>query len=431
MLAEVQKILPELTDKSYLCVAYSGGVDSHVLLHLLAQLTSYQVRAVYIHHGLSEAADHWQVHCKKVCAALDISFSALAVNVQLKKGFSLEAEARQLRYQALFTQLNNDEVLLTAHNADDQAETFLLQLFRGAGIDGLSAMPQKKISDQGELLRPLLTISRADIESYAKSHQLKWVEDHSNQDEKFDRNYVRHQILTQIKNRWPGILTTLQRSTENLADAKHIVRELAAADLINCLSEKKQLSITSLRKYSTRRQYQILRCWIIQSGYELPSKKILLEMFKHVIAAKEDAMPCVEWAGQQLRRYHSCLYLTRLSQWHASEQRIPWDLQTPIALPEHLGTLYCEASQGLGLSPQLRGQACEVRFRQGGERIKPAGRHETHELKALLQQWQVPPWLRSRIPLIYYENQLICVVGYCIASHVASESNGLTIGVKD
>jgi tRNA(Ile)-lysidine synthase len=215
--SDLLKKLHSLTRANKYLVAYSGGLDSHVLLHLMSQLSDSEIsiRAMYINHGLQKEARDWEIHCHKVCDELCIPFNSKALQIQTSTGVSLEEEARKKRYSALNTSLQKDEVLLTAHHQNDQAETLLLQLFRGAGVQGLAAMPAIREFGSKENLRlharPILNQTRQFLEAYAKENQLDFIEDPSNFDESFDRNFLRNIIMPQLRQRWPGIDKTISR----------------------------------------------------------------------------------------------------------------------------------------------------------------------------------------------------------------------------
>lgn len=403
----LQKTLKKLTHKTQLCVAYSGGIDSHVLLHALLHLNDYKVRAVHVNHELSPNANDWESHCQRVCQQLAIPFKSFHLQIQKKPQHSLEAIAREARYNCLREELKSDEVLLTAHNADDQAETFLLQLMRGSGIDGLAAMPEKKPFGDNELVRPLLTIDRKMIEAYATQQQLQWIEDESNNELQFDRNYLRHRIMPLLKKRWPSALKTINRSAAHCADAKNSIEAITITDF-NSVIDKNRINLITLKSLSLPRQRQVLRYCIKNHGFSLPSQQQLNVLFKTVVHSRFDASPCFNWKNQQVRRYRHRLYLTTPSTIDYRKITQQWNGEDRLSI-EGIGTL--ELSQTLNrLSLRF---PCQIRFRRGGERIKFAGHSRT--LKQLFQQWQIPPWERDRIPLLYHEGILIAVIGYAIS----------------
>lgn len=301
--------LPALSENAF-CVAYSGGEDSHVLLHALAQCrkqVAFPLRAIHVHHGLSSQADQWMLHCQSVCDALFIPLIIEKVQLNLQPGDSVEAVARRERYAVFQRLLQPQEILVTAHTANDQTETFLLQLLRGAGVKGLSAMPKRKTLGVGFLERPLLPFSREDLHQYALQHQLKWIEDDSNALLRFNRNYLRHEVLPQIQKRWPEVWATVSRSAKHCAEASALLDELAQMDLQN--ETKDKLSIENLLTLSPARQRNALRYWIHQQGYLLPNQKHIEEIFQSVILADESAKPVVAWGEVEIRRHKKHLYL--------------------------------------------------------------------------------------------------------------------------
>jgi len=385
-------------------VAYSGGLDSHVLLHLLAQIPEFSIRAIHIHHGLQSIADSWTKHCQTICNELNIPLEIIYLKLSPAKGESIEAIAREGRYQALKTAIKADEILVTAQHLNDQSETLLLQLFRGAGIQGLAAMPTLCDFAEGKHARPLLTATRQELEAYADKHQLNFIEDPSNQNNAFDRNYLRNKILPKLRQRWLGLDKALSRSASIQAETKQLLDEIAAEDL-NHICDKKTntLQIEALLKHSFNRQKLILRYWISKSGFKYPSEKKLKHIFSDVIHAQADANPLVEWQGAQIRRYQKQLYIMQPLSKHDAKQEYHWDGKNPL----HITSL------DLILKPEvleIKNQAVTVRFRQGGEKFYDTKRKCTISLKNHLSEASIPPWQRSRIPLIYKHNTLIQVI---------------------
>ncbi len=394
----IDNILTSLTNKKHYCIAYSGGIDSHVLLHLSAQIKTCNIRAVHINHGFSVNANEWERHCQQVCENLAIPFSAYRLAIKINPGDSLEAVAREQRYAQFKKILQDNECLLTAHNADDQVETVFLQLMRGAGVKGLAAMPLA--DDSNTHLRPLLPISRQAIEAYAQSNNLQWIEDESNQDQRFDRNYFRHQVLPVIKKRWPQALQTVARSAKHCGEAADLLTELAMLDLKKCVKDK-FLVMDYLLTLPAARQRNTLRVWIDNKGFGLPTTAQLEQIRKDVLLSDLAASPCLRWEQQEIRRYKNRLYVMPVSTGDEGDKILQFYWQ-------NIKKKIAEGQCGyLNINDMV------LRFRQGGERIRPAGRKETQTLKNLLQQWQVPPWERGRIPLLYYRGELVAVLGYC------------------
>jgi tRNA(Ile)-lysidine synthase len=293
-------------------VALSGGVDSVVLLHLLHQLQKTQnftLKASHVHHGLSKNADKWVKFCEKLCTKLSITLDVNYVKLPQKKSLGIEGEARQLRYEKLL-QTKTDLVVL-AHHEDDQAETFLLQLIRGAGVKGLSSMAPFDATRR--LWRPLLNASRIDIERYAKKHKLKWIEDESNQNIDFDRNFIRSEVLPILKNRFNHIIKVISRSASHLAEAQHLLDDLAKIDLKKSLKSnnyKHKLKVKALEKLSLSRAKNVLRYWLEINGQMMPSKDLLDELLRQVLSAKKDATIKIQLSKDfEIRRYQDEIYI--------------------------------------------------------------------------------------------------------------------------
>ncbi|RJQ47886.1 MAG: tRNA lysidine(34) synthetase TilS [Gammaproteobacteria bacterium] len=418
-------------------VAYSGGLDSHVLLHAMAQLRpecGVTVHAAHVDHALHPDSAHWAGHCRTVCADLGIPCQTVRVHAKAGPGVSPEAAARRARYQALADLMEPGDYLLTAHHQDDQAETLLLQLLRGAGPHGLAAMPPCAGFSQGRHVRPLLEFSRAALRRYAGEHTLHWIEDPGNINRDFARNTLRHDIMPEINARWPAAAVTLARGARLQAEAAELMDALAGLDLRQVLgAHKNTLSVTRLNALSGARQRNILRYWIKGLGLPLPDSRHVQRIVRDVLSARPDAVPCVHWRGAEVRRYRDELYAMPPLPAHDASQIIAWDMKQPLILPSGLGTLSCAPDAGGGLKQaSCRDALVTVRFRRGGERCKPAGRRETHELKKLLQEADVPPWQRARVPLVYIDGQLAAVAGLWLCAPFQAETGepGLRISLS-
>lgn len=405
-------------DKTY-WVGYSGGLDSHVLLHACAMLRKQyplRLKAVYVNHGLSPNASQWGKHCEKVCAALAIDFIQQSVHAKASLGESPEEKARDLRYAAFADLLALNDILLTAHQEDDQAETFLVQLLRGAGPKGLSAMPLMKSFAAGIHARPFLSISRTTLKNYAKDHQLSWIDDESNEDKSFTRNFLRHSLLPILKQRWPTVTKTLARVAGHCADAEVFIHEVAIEDLAGCRGIKDcTLSVEKLLRLNPSRQRQVIRVWFSEQGFSAPSSVKLAHIQTDFLQSASDKLPLMRFDQIELRRYRDELYLMPALAPHDPTLEYSWDLTQPLSLP-NLGTLSAEK---IGISSDI--EQVTVRFRRGGERCYFPERQCHQELKSLMQQWGIPPWLRDRIPLLYSRDRLIAVVGYYLAKEQQSE----------
>lgn len=399
-------------------LGYSGGLDSHVLLHACAALQvkypqTYQFQAIHIHHGLQKIADAWVQHAEQICADLNLPLKVIYLNLKPAIGESIEALARQARYQAFSNCLTADDLLLTAHHQDDQAETFLLNALRGSGGTGLAAMPSLRPLGLGQLGRPLLRFSRQQLEAYAQHYQLSYVNDPTNAETQFDRNYLRQAIMPSLQKRWPAVTQTLSRAASWQAEQQQVLGKLLTERLLHFAgSQTDTLSVQALSTEDELMQKALLRHWLQDLGFSMPSAKKLQHILTDVLAAPLDAQPCVAWSGCELRRYRDNLYALKPLTTHDATQVIVWsNLEQDLYLP----SLKRSLSKNL-LTPELKqvAQASQalitVRFRQGGERVKRDKAYSL-ELKTLLQTAGIPPWERECLPLIYLGDDLHIVVG--------------------
>lgn len=403
------------------CVAFSGGLDSHVLLHALAQLREQlpcpDLHAIHINHGIHPDADQWTRHCEIVCRDLGVTFESHCVQVQKHPGQSLEASAREARYVALAACSHRDDMLLLAHHQDDQAETLLLQLLRGSGVKGLAAMPAIKWFADGWLGRPLLGVTRESLHDYAVFRQLPWIEDPSNADTTFERNFLRHVVLPFLRQRLPAVDATLVRVAQHQAEAAELLDALAQQDIQDLMvPDSISLRISALQQLASTRQRNVLRYWLHHvCALPLPTTAQLQRILEELLTAAEDAMPLVHWPGAEVRRFRDRIHA--MTPLHSVDPtwESKWDLQTALELPTG-EVLRVIPAEGAGLSRQACTAGVTVRYRQGGERCRLVGRSHHHTLKKLLQDWDVPPWQRDRIPLIYIGDQLAQITGYCVCA---------------
>ena len=401
-------------------VALSGGLDSTLLLQALAARRGElpgELRAVHVNHGLNPKAADWQRHCEDLCTALGVPFEYCAVTVQPAPGESLEAVAREQRYTAFRGLLGPDDLLLLAQHQDDQMETFLLQALRGAGVRGLAAMPEAATVEGLRMARPLLAYSRAELEAWAREQGLTWVEDPSNTDRSFDRNYLRHEVLPKLKARWPAAGDTLARSARFAAEADALLKELAAEDGER-YGMAETLPLRALKSLSAPRARNLLRHWLQLRQLPLPPAHQLAEIL-HQVDARADRNPCIEWEGAEVRRYRQRLYAQRpMAEAPAAFRLKPG---VPHELGGGLGSLRLVPAAGEGLRAALCGAGgLSVAFRHGGESCQPAGHGHERPLKKWLQELHVVPWLRDRLPLLEMEQEILAVAGlFVCAPHAA------------
>ncbi|MGC1181692.1 tRNA lysidine(34) synthetase TilS [Legionella sp.] len=436
--------LSYLTRFRKLIVGFSGGLDSTVLLHALAanpELVTKLV-AVHINHGMSPHAFSWQQHCNQWCQNIGIEF--ISEVVQFDRSANVEEHARLARYAVFSSILAPEDCLILGHHQDDQAETVLLQLFRGAGIDGLAAMPPLRCFGLGMLARPFLVHTHSQLKQYAMLHRLTWIEDESNLNTHYSRNYLRQQIMPLLMEKWPGLVGNLARTALHCQEAKNNLSTLATYDITSSLIENSNkhtelttnsLSIEPLLNLNLERISNILRVWLRNNRVSLPTTTTFHRLIHELIFATTDAIPEVSWSDILVRRYQKYLYLDRkhlihlpaCSEWsmfpspltietNGSERRgwkqssstHNYGLQTLEKAKINL--FATEATHGLVIPP---GAKIVVRFRKGGETFFWHGQNK--QLKKLLQEWGIPPWLRKRIPLLYIEDQLVVIVGYAVS----------------
>lgn len=410
--AQLRSHLPEFnrvneTDPFVWWVGFSGGLDSTVLLHALAQLRlPITIRALHINHQISPHADQWQAQCAAVSAQLGVEFIAEKVNV-INSGKGIEDAAREARYAVFERYAEVGDHFLTAHHANDQAETLLLRLLRGTGPRGLAAMAAQRPLGKAHLCRPLLTFSRVELEQYAHQHQLVWVDDESNQDDHYDRNFLRNQVLPLLAMRWPSFPRKWQQTTELCAQQEQLLESIAQEDLSNVEVRAERvgqsISLNSVRSLSPVRQQNLLRYWLRLMGLSTPEQSHWQQIQLQLFDGREDAEANVTWGDVSLRIFRSRLYLLPVK---LPAMRLDLVASTECHLPRLTANL-----------PNM-----EIRFRQGGERCKPAGRNHSQTLKKLLQEYGLEPWLRDSLPLVYSGDELIAVgdVWIC-AGFVAQE----------
>ena len=408
-----------------LCVAYSGGLDSGVLLAALAALRArerFVLRALHIDHQLQPQSAVWARAAQRRARSLRVPCRTIAVRVAHRRGQSLEAAARASRYRALAAALVRGELLLTAHHQEDQLETVLLALLRGSGVRGLAAISAVSAWAGTLLLRPLLPVTRKQLEHYARARRLDWSEDPSNTDERFDRNYLRRAVLPLMRQRWPAAAATVSRSAAHLAEARALLEQLAASSL-QAARDGSALSVSVLRRLALPQRRNALRHWIAERGLQLPDHRRLREICGPMLAARDDALPRVSWRGGELRRYAD-----RLFAFGAPPPRTPlpieqWDWR---ARP----WLALAGGGALGLVRDRNGDVrlaalprrLRVQQRRGGERLQAA--HGRLALKDLLQVQGIEPWARAAVPLIMHAGRVIAVADLWLDRAYRAEDDG-------
>jgi tRNA(Ile)-lysidine synthase len=365
-----------------------------------------------VHHGLSKNADKWVKFCEKLCTKLSVPLDVHRIKLPQKKSLGIEGEARQLRYEKLLK--SQTDLVVLAHHEDDQAETFLLQLIRGAGVKGLSSMAH--FDDTRRLWRPLLNASRIDIESYAKKHKLKWIKDESNQNIDFDRNFIRSKVLPILKNRFNHIIKVISRSSSHLAEAQHLLNDLAKIDLKSYLKSnnyKNKLNVKALDKLSLSRAKNVLRFWLEINGQMMPSKDLLDELLRQALTAKKDATIKIQLSKDfEIRRYQDEIYIVPKNKNIQQKYEMIWAGESEIILPNGQKLTFKKV-KGRGVNLKfLRDQKLKIRNRQGGESFKPDSKRPTKKIKQLLQESDLPPWERENLPLIFVGDELAALPNF-------------------
>ncbi len=406
-----------------IAVGLSGGMDSVVLLDVLQELRAARelsLSAIHVNHQISAYAGEWEAFCRALCARHGISLTVERVQVT-PDGSGLEAAARRLRYRA-YASIDADYVAL-AHHLDDQAETFLLQLLRGAGAKGLAGMPVVRPQDcamdgkasSPHILRPLLELRRSDIEVHARSRGLEWVTDDSNADSRYDRNYLRNELLVHLDARFPGYRETLARAARNLADYAMLAEELARIDAQSL--DRSAISADRLRLLSDARALNLLRQLFADRGLPMPPRTRLEEALRQCREAGRDAEIQVTFGDAGLRCYRDRVELVENSPDMPANWQSRWDGRSELILPDGLGVLRSRAVVGEGIaSRHFEIRAATVRGRSGGERMQPGENRPRRALKSLLQEHAIPPWERSRMPLVFFGEQLAWVPGIGVAA---------------
>ncbi|MEQ1629178.1 MAG: tRNA lysidine(34) synthetase TilS [Gallionella sp.] len=413
------KLAQLIPPHSSILIAYSGGVDSVVLLHLLHHLAhrnSWQLSALHVHHGISPDAEVWAEFCEQRCAAYNISFHLERVDITPLREQGIEAAARHLRYQAFAK--HHCDFLALAHHADDQAETLMLQLLRGSGVRGVSAMPM--LAERGvHWLRPLLDCTRAEIVEYAQTHHLTWIEDASNADDAYPRNFLRHKVFPVLGQRFPSYRQTLARSAQHFAEASGLLDELAELDATSAIVGQ-ILQVTALQKLSSARAKNLLRYFLQRRNAPMPQTVQLDDMLQQLCHARGDAELCIAYAGWEVHRYRDEVYAAPALPILDVSLRLPWHEEATLFWPTMDARIDFVATHGKGISlAKLRAAPVTLRVRQGGEMLRPNARAKTRKLKNLLQEQNILPWLRDRTPLLFCGEELVCVPGAVAAEYQA------------
>ncbi len=415
---------------SHVTLGLSGGLDSCVLLDLLAGLRAqagFQLSAIHVNHQISPNAADWAVFCGQQCAVYNVPLNVISVDVPRDSGLGLEAAAREARYKALLE--HAADVLLLAHHQDDQAETLLLQLLRGAGVDGLAAMPVRGSRASASVVRPFLGFPRSALETYARSKNLHWIEDESNQDSRYDRNFLRNEVFPVIEPRFSAYRTTLARAAENLADAADLLTQVAEADAAEAICDGK-LDLRWMKAHTQQRDMNLLRWWVQAKTGLNPSRAWLLNSLDQLLNAKINAQVQCAVGDFVLRRYRHWACMDQQQQ--IQPYLLEWQGESPLVLPDG-SRLTLKVVLSGGIAENVVRQGLTVTNRAGaGSRwkmeLRPDEKRPTRSLKNLWQEMGTPPWDRNSMPLVWSETALVAVPGVGVAAE--AQAKGQQMGYR-
>jgi len=405
---------PLVRPGAHLVVGLSGGLDSVTLLAILAQLAGpmgFSLHALHVDHGISPNASQWARFCEQLCASLGVPVQVEHARIGDRRALGLEGAARRARY-AIFAREYGDFIIL-AHHRDDQAETLLLQLLRGAGPLGMAGMPVLRAlpGSRARVVRPLLGVARSEIEAWAREHDLAWIEDESNDDLGLQRNFVRHRILPLLEQRFPAARATAARAAAHLAEAQELLSALAQIDL-DALGREREIELAGLRRLDPARAKNALRHLCQSRAIPLPSMAQAEELHRQLVEAQDDRTVLVEIGGWQFRRFRGRLYIEPALPVVCAGFREDWTGENALPLLALGGVLRFKPEEGRGVSVnKLNRAGVTVRLRRGGERFQPDARRPRRTLKNLLQERGIPWWRRGRWPLLYCGEELVSVPG--------------------
>jgi len=429
--SDIQYALDAIPNSEHYLIALSGGLDSVALLQFVVPFLLHQcksVEVVHVHHGLSENADEWAAHCQMLCEQVQVRCHIECVSV-ISAGEGIESAARKARYQAFRKYMRVGAILLQGHHMNDQAETVLMRMMRGAGPEGLSGIPRMRAFAEGYVFRPWLSLSRELLESEMAKQSLSWIEDESNADLSFDRNFIRHEILPRLLSRHSNSLQALAHVAGRAKDAQSFMvswcQQQMPSLMSNQYADEQAINLSVLVTYNDQEQRLLLRYWLDLFKVNHPAEKIFSRVWSEIIDAKSDAQPEVRWQSYRIRRFNGCLFFLDAVQVNKDMFDLPVDLQSgklPYKCVLPVGTLFIDvvdwddshfqaAKPSVGcvcfVRPPAVDEIAVVRSRLGGEAITLQGNEHATSLKKVMQSHKVLPWKRARLPLLFYNNTLV------------------------
>jgi tRNA(Ile)-lysidine synthase len=428
-------------------VAFSGGMDSTVLLDVAAwchreRLAHLPLKAIHVNHQLQSEAGQWVEQCRQTCERSGIDLVEGGVEVSSQSGIGLEAAAREARYRFFESRLVSGDVLMLGHHAEDQIETFFLHLMRGSGSRGLAAIPFARPCGAGRLARPFLTIERDRLLQYAQLSQLSWIEDPSNQNIEYDRNFLRHQVIPCLKSRWPHVVSAVGRSARILSAESALLAEMGESDFQACSVKggcsvpdgclPDALYVDRLAALSEERRTNLLRYWLSRQAIAFPGTGKMEQATRVLIFAGADASPVVELGEYRWVRYGGVIYLQNTPNSLLEEQPHIYEKYF-INIGQSIDikgvgrvSLVCQKTAGIDKA-RLKGKTLEIRFRLGGETIRLGSRGHTRKVKELMREANIAPWERSKLPMLYADNELIALWDGRVASHWYRENTAKVV----
>jgi tRNA(Ile)-lysidine synthase len=405
-IGQLQERLAPLSFASRIWVGFSGGADSTALLVALKELESElpaEFAAVHFNHGLQASADEWQSHCELFCSERNIPIAIHRLELHLKEGKSAEEQARNVRYRKIENFLEERQVYLTAHHADDNAETLFLNLMRGSGLDGLAGVPPLRSLGRGWVARPLLDFRRRSLEVFLLSRNISWLQDPSNLDTSFDRNFLRNIVFPALEKRWPGLAGNLNQTSRNARDSANVLAQLLTHPLANPVMDEYTLSVDVLLGLNDEVQTAVLRHWIREKGAPIPPRRRLQQFLDQLRNCTTGANRAeLRWAGQLMKRHQGVVWWHRLPS-PALKAPLPWAHGDKLDLEPEFGSIKLPGSHGT-IPP-----GWEVGPLRPGARMQLHASGPRRKLIDLLREWGIPPWLRYAVPVLYWDGAAVAL----------------------